>query len=80
MPTITSLAPISGPTTGGTSVTVTGIGFTGPTTARFGTTATIFTLDSATQITAIAPAETGTVQVTVITSGGTSNGIAYTFI
>ncbi|MEU6582888.1 IPT/TIG domain-containing protein, partial [Nocardia sp. NPDC046763] len=56
MPTITSLSPTSGPTTGGTSVTITGTGFTGPTTVLFGTTATTFTLDSATQITAIAPA------------------------
>lgn len=30
MPTITSLSPTSGPTTGGTSVTITSTGFTGP--------------------------------------------------
>ncbi|WP_368853939.1 IPT/TIG domain-containing protein [Nocardia brevicatena] len=60
---------------GGTSVTITGTGFTGPTTVRFDSTATTFTLDSPTQITAIAPTgPTGTVQVTVIGSGGTSNG------
>ncbi|MFF0495339.1 IPT/TIG domain-containing protein [Nocardia aobensis] len=81
MPTITSLSPSSGPTTGGTSVTITGTGFTGPTTVRFGTTATTFTLDSATQITAIAPAgAVGAVQVTVTTSAGTSNGATYTYL
>ncbi|MFE9324952.1 IPT/TIG domain-containing protein [Nocardia sp. NPDC052278] len=81
MPTITSISPTSGPTTGGTSVTITGTGFTGPTTVRFGTTATTFTLDSPTQITAIAPAgSVGTVQVTVTTSAGTSNGVPYTYL
>jgi hypothetical protein len=81
MPTITSLSPNSGPTTGGTSVIVTGTGFTGPLTVRFGTTATTFTIDSATQITAIAPAGSpGTVQVTVTTSAGTSDGAAYTYL
>ncbi|MCP2280467.1 IPT/TIG domain-containing protein [Nocardia amikacinitolerans] len=81
MPTITSISPTSGPTTGGTSVTITGTGFAGPTTVRFGTTATTFTLDSSTQITAIAPAgSVGTVQVTVTTSAGTSNGVPYTYL
>ncbi|MFI2279871.1 beta strand repeat-containing protein [Nocardia beijingensis] len=81
MPTITSLSPTSGPTTGGTSVTITGTGFGGPTTVRFGNTATTFTLDSPTQITAIAPAgSVGTVQVTVSNSSGTSNGVAYTYV
>lgn len=81
MPTITSISPISGPTTGGTSITITGSGFSGPTTVRFGSTATTFTLDSPTQITAVAPGgAAGTVQVTVTTSGGTSNGLAYTYL
>ncbi|WP_054811934.1 IPT/TIG domain-containing protein [Nocardia arizonensis] len=81
MPTITSLAPTSGPATGGTSVTITGTGFTGFTTVRFGATATTFTLDSATQITAIAPGgEVGDVQVTVTTEEGVSDGVAYTYL
>ncbi|MGQ4596623.1 IPT/TIG domain-containing protein [Nocardia sp. R6R-6] len=80
MPTITSLSPISGPTSGGNSVTITGTGFTGPTTVRFGTTATTFTLNSSTQITAIAPPGSGTVQVTVSNAGGTSNGVPYTYV
>ncbi|WP_051133431.1 IPT/TIG domain-containing protein [Nocardia paucivorans] len=81
MPTITSLSPTSGPTTGGTPVTITGTDFIGPLTVRFGGTATAFTIDSTTQITAIAPAgAAGTVQVTVTTSAGTSNGVDYTYI
>ncbi|WP_406275660.1 IPT/TIG domain-containing protein [Nocardia sp. NBC_00881] len=79
IPTITSISPTAGPPSGGNTVTITGTGFTGPLTVRFGTTATIFTINSPTQITAIAPPGTGTVQVTVTGSGGTSNGVAYTY-
>ncbi|MEU6587188.1 IPT/TIG domain-containing protein [Nocardia sp. NPDC046763] len=80
VPTITSISPISGPTAGGDTVAIIGTGFTGPLTVQFGTTATIFTVNSATQITAVAPAGSpGTVQITVIGSGGASNGISYTY-
>ncbi|MGN2638377.1 IPT/TIG domain-containing protein [Nocardia takedensis] len=81
MPTITSVLPVSGPTTGGTSVVITGTGFGGPTTVRFGGTATTFTLDSPTRITAVAPGgAVGTVQVTVTDAAGTSNGVAYEYL
>jgi hypothetical protein len=73
VPTVTGVSPTSGPTAGGTSVTITGTGFTGATAVKFGTTsAPTFTVNSATQITATAPAGTGTVDVTVTTPGGTS--------
>ncbi|WP_181721993.1 IPT/TIG domain-containing protein [Nocardia gipuzkoensis] len=62
------------------SVTITGTGFTGPLTVNFGCTATTFTIDSATQITAVAPGGSGAVQVTVTGSGGTSNGLTYTYV
>ncbi|WP_084466873.1 IPT/TIG domain-containing protein [Nocardia arthritidis] len=55
MPTINSLSPTSRPATGGTSVTITGTGFAGTTTVCFGTTAASISIDSPTQITAIAP-------------------------
>lgn len=78
MPTITSLSPTPGPTTGGTSVTITGTGFTGPTTVRCGATATTFTLDSPTRITAIAPGgSAGAVAVTVTTAQGTGDAVSY---
>ncbi|MGO4649772.1 beta strand repeat-containing protein, partial [Nocardia sp. 2YAB30] len=81
VPTLTTLVPSSGPVAGGTTVVVTGTGLTGATAVTFGgTPATSFTVNSATQITAVAPAGTGTVQVTVTTAGGTSNGLAYTYI
>ncbi|MGW4371775.1 IPT/TIG domain-containing protein [Nocardia takedensis] len=81
MPTLTSLSPASGPAGGGTSVVLTGTGFGGPTTVRFGSTATTFTLDSPTQITAIAPGGTvGTVQVTVTDATGASNPLPYDYL
>src|ERR1019366_5489098 len=74
-PVVTGVSPTSGPTAGGTSVTVTGTNFTGATAVKFGTTsATTFTVNSATSITATAPAgAAGTVDVTVTATGGTSS-------
>jgi len=72
-PTVTGVAPNSGPAKGGTSVTITGSNFSGATAVRFGANATgSFTVNSPTQITASSPAGTGTVDVTVTTPGGTS--------
>lgn len=73
VPVVTAISPTSGSTTGGTTVTITGTGFVGTTAVRFGATAaTGFTVNGATQITAIAPAGTGTIDVRVTTAGGTS--------
>jgi titin len=74
-PSVTGLNPTSGPITGGTSVDVAGTNFTGATAVDFGNTpATSFTVNSATDITAVAPpsAATGTVHVTVTSPSGTS--------
>ncbi|MDP4502093.1 IPT/TIG domain-containing protein [Nonomuraea turcica] len=73
-PIITALAPNTGPEAGGTTVTVTGSGFTGATQVRFGALASSFTVVSGSQLTATAPA-TGPapVLVTVTTPAGTSN-------
>ncbi|MEV0537914.1 IPT/TIG domain-containing protein, partial [Kitasatospora sp. NPDC050463] len=79
-PTLTVLSPSQGVSSGGTSVTLQGSGFTGATAVKFGTVnATSFTVVSAAEITATAPAGSGTVQVTVTTPGGTSNGLPYTY-
>ncbi|WP_245560280.1 IPT/TIG domain-containing protein, partial [Nocardia asiatica] len=80
-PALTLAAPTTGPEAGGTTVVITGTDLTGATAVNFGATpATSFTIDSPTQITATAPAGTGTVQITTITTGGTSNGVAFTYI
>jgi hypothetical protein len=73
-PTVTNVSPSSGTTAGGTSVTITGTGFTGATAVSFGgTAATSYAVNSSTSITASSPAESaGTVDITVTTPNGTS--------
>ncbi|MBE7163431.1 MAG: IPT/TIG domain-containing protein, partial [Williamsia herbipolensis] len=73
-PTITKVAPATGPSTGGTRVTVTGTNLTGATGVTFGTTAgTKITVVDDTHLTVKTPAhKAGTVDVTVTTSEGTS--------
>ncbi len=74
MPTVTTVSPALGSTAGGTSITITGTGFTNSTIVAFGTTVvTDLVIDSATQITVTSPAGTGTSDVTVINTGGTSS-------
>jgi hypothetical protein len=74
MPTVTGVSPSSGPTAGGTSVTITGTNFTGMLSVAFGSqAATALAVNSSTQITATAPASNaGTVDITVTSSAGTS--------
>jgi hypothetical protein len=73
-PTISGVSPSSGPTGGGTSVTLSGTNLTGATGVQFGATAaTSVVVTNATTMTATAPAHSGgTVDVTVTTGGGTS--------
>ncbi len=77
-PTVSKLTPTTGPAAGGTTVTVTGKGFTGATAVKFGATnAAKFTVNSATSITAVSPASsTGLVDITVTTPSGTSGIVA----
>ena len=74
-PRVTGLSTSGGPTSGLTSVTITGTGFTGATSVSFNTTAAAsFTFVSDTSITAVSPSvSTGeTVDVIVSTPGGPS--------
>jgi hypothetical protein len=73
-PTVAKLSPKKGPAAGGTTVTVTGTGFTGATSVRFGSLAAkSFKVESATTIIAVSPAQAdGTVDLTVATAAGTS--------
>ena len=78
-PTLGGFTPDSGPV--GTSVTLTGVGLTGATVVRFNGTAAVFSVDSATQITAMVPvgATSGTIAVT--TPGGvTTSVVTFTVI
>jgi len=80
-PTVSSISPANGPAAGGTSVTITGTGFTGATSVSFGSTAASdFKVESDTQITATSPAGSGAVNVIVTTKNGTlATGAAYQF-
>jgi hypothetical protein len=73
-PTVTGLTPASGPAAGGTSVVISGSGFTEAISVSFGQNpASSMRVDSGSQITAVTPAgAAGTVDVTVVTPSGTS--------
>lgn len=76
-PTVTSIAPASGPAAGGTAVTITGTNFTGATAVTIGgTSATSIVVSNATTITAVTPAGTaGARNVVVTTPYGTGTGV-----
>lgn len=82
-PTVTAVSPNSGPTAGGTSVTITGTGFVATPSVTFGgTAATGETFVSATTITAVAPARAAGLVNVVVTnpdaqSGTLTSGYAY---
>ncbi len=70
-PMVSGVSPSAGSTAGGTVVTITGTNFTGVTGVKFGATAAAsFTVVSATQITATAPAHAaGVVDIQVLNAG-----------
>jgi hypothetical protein len=82
-PSVTSLTPTSGLSTGGTQVTINGAHFVDGATVKFGTLpATSVSFGSGSSLTAIAPAQAvGTVSVTVINPDGQSGTLsnAYTY-
>jgi hypothetical protein len=73
-PVVVLVAPLTGPITGGTAVTITGTGFSGATAVAFdGVAATDVVVSSDTSITATTPAHAaGLVAVSVTTPAGTS--------
>jgi hypothetical protein len=72
-PTVTGIQPSSGPTIGGTSVTISGTNLAGATAVRFGSSeAKSFKVQSSSTIAAVSPPGTGVVDVSVTTGAGTS--------
>jgi len=72
-PVVSGLDQTSGPAAGGTTVTISGTGFTDATGVSFGSTAaTSFKVVGDKKITAVSPAGSGMVDVRVTTSNGTS--------
>ena len=77
IPTVASVSPKLGSHAGGTTVTIAGSNLSGASAVKFGANAAAnFTVNSATSVTAVAPAGTGTVDVTVTTEAGTSPAVA----
>ena len=74
VPAVTGVSLDAGPAAGGTTVTITGNGFTGATEVDFGAAnpAPSFEVVSDGEITATSAAGVGTVDITVTTPGGTS--------
>lgn len=72
-PVVEAIDPRVGSTAGGTTVTITGAGFAAGASVAFGShAATSVTYSSPTSITAVSPAGSGAVDVTVTTAHGTS--------
>ncbi len=84
VPAVTRISPSSGTAAGGSQVLITGTGLSGATQVRFGARpAARFIVNASTQITATAPAGSGTVAVAVSTPGGVSAQTAaarYTYV
>jgi hypothetical protein len=80
--TVTSISPPTGPSAGGTSVTITGTNFAPGATVSFGlSTATKIVVVSSSQITATTPPQVGgSANVTVINQAGTSGSLAGGFL
>jgi hypothetical protein len=83
-PDVTSVSPSSGTSAGGQSVTIGGSGFASGATVEFGSSpATDVQFISAAELTAVTPAGTGTVGVTVTNPGGggsSTEGSAYAYV
>jgi LPXTG-motif cell wall-anchored protein len=75
-PTVTSVSPTSGSTTGGTAITITGTNFTGASAVTVGSAAcTNVVVVSATSITCTTPAGSAGTASVVVTAGGQSNAV-----
>ena len=79
-PSLSGIAPSSGPQAGDTTVTITGSGLASASTVHFGSTpATNVRPVSDSELTATAPPGAGTVGITVSSTDGTSGAIGYTY-
>ena len=81
-PTVTSLSPTSGPTSGGTAVTVTGTNLTSTQSVTVGGAAAPFAVISDTELSIVTPPGTaGAVDVVVTTTGGSATDVGgFTYV
>lgn len=76
-PVVSKVSPATGPQTGATEVTITGVNMSGVSAVSFGSNAaTSFKDESATEVIAISPAGVGIVDVKLTGPGGTSEAVA----
>ncbi|MFJ9846064.1 IPT/TIG domain-containing protein [Kitasatospora sp. NPDC101155] len=75
-----AISPNAGPIEGGTVVTITGVNLAGATAVNFGPRQASVIADTANQLTVISPPGSGTVPVTVVTPGGTSNQALFQYV
>ncbi|KNE78805.1 MULTISPECIES: IPT/TIG domain-containing protein [Streptomyces] len=81
-PTLDSLTPTSGPTTGGTAVTITGTNLTTTEEVTFGVNPAPFSVVNSTTVSAVTPAgAAGAVDVTITNAAGSDTAIgAFTYV
>ena len=72
VPAVSGISPTSGPSTGGTGVTITGNNLAGATAVKFGGVAGTIVSNSPTTIVVTSPPGSGTVDVSVTTTAGSS--------
>lgn len=82
LPTEFSLSPAAGPVAGGNVVTIAGTGLSTATQVAFGANTATPTVLSDSELSVAVPtgAAPGTVEVTVTTAGGATDGLAYTYV
>jgi len=82
VPTVSSITPAAGPTSGGAVVTIKGSGFLGGSSVKIGKAALSVSVRSATEITARTPSYwSGRYEVIVSNeNGGSSSGVGYTYV
>jgi subtilase family serine protease len=79
-PVVSRLSPAKGTHKGGTTVTISGSNLINVTAVHFGgKTGSHLRVISATKISVVSPAGSGTVSVTVTAAGGTSNAVSYRY-
>ena len=81
-PIVTSSSPAVGPTAGGNTVTINGMYLSSATSVSFGSNTATPTVVNDALLTVVAPAGTapGSVSLTVVTAGGSTTSLPYTYV
>jgi hypothetical protein len=74
------ISPNQGSTSGGTTVTITGVNLANATAVYFGSNLANITANTPTSVTVLSPSGIGAVLVSVTTFGGTSNSLSFYYI